>query len=151
MRRQSIFAEIKDWVTEQPNSRLIISVLIIIGAGYVVFGFGYGKEYHEQVNEELELAKMICETSADFIQRNPERLKHGKSELNKLTYNGERIKLEHVKYPEIIFLESGFVNLNRTKSARDVFCYYSDPRDSSADYYYNYETKLWQDKVRFRN
>lgn len=151
MRRDSLISEIKDWYDDQPKSRIVAAALIVGGLCYVVFGFGYGKEYHEQVNKELELAKFICENSRDYVQQNPERLKIGHADLKNLRFGGEKIELEYVRYPEVIFLESGFVNLNRSKTARDIYCHYSDPRDSTAKHYYNYEKRTWQNKIRFRN
>ena len=147
----SALAGIKDWYDDQPKSRIFMAALIIVGIGYVIFGFGYGKDYHDQVNRELELARMICETSEEYVQSNPDRLKMGKADLKNLTYDGERIKLKYVKYPKVVFMESGFSNLNKRKTARDVYCFYTDPRDSTANNYYNYETKTWQNKIRFRN
>lgn len=147
----SDFTGIKDWYGDQPKSRLLMAVLIIAGIVYVFFGFGYGKEYHDQVNTELEMAKFICENSSDYVQQNPDRLKIGKANLKNLEFDGERLELEYVRYPEVIFLESGFSNLDRSKTARDIYCHYSDPRDSTADYYYNYEKRIWKEKIRFRN
>lgn len=143
-------SDLKDWVQDQPKARIFMAILILCGIVYVIFGFGYGKDYHNRVNTELEIAKFICENSQEYVQKNPERLKLGKANLKNFAVDGERFELKYVKYPQVIFLESGFSNIDRSKTARDIFCTYSDPRDSTADYYYNYEKHIWQDKIRFR-
>ncbi len=150
-RRQRFFTEIKDWVDEQSKGKLLMTALIIAGIVYIIFGFGYGADYHDQVNRELELAKRICEESNRYVMSNPNRLKHGKSELDKFPLDGEEVKLEFVKYPQVIFLRSGFNNLDSRQAAEDIYCFYEDPRDSSADFFYNYKRKIWKNKVRFRS
>ena len=141
--------DIREWFREQPNSRLVVAALIIIGIVYVIFGYGHGPEYHEQVNRELEQAIQICENSREWVLSNPNRLKLGKAVLNHVKVNGRTTQFEHVKYPQVLFLDSGFRNIDGSKTAQDIFCAFKDPRDSSAKFYYNYKTRQWVDKVRF--
>ena len=124
-----------------------------MGVGYVVFGFGYDDDYHQQVEKEKKLAVAICENSANWVFADPNRLKHGKSGLENVRVNGKLVKLEHVKYPKVLFLDSGIRNITldgRGATTNDIFCFFKDPRSSSSGYYYNYETRQWVDKARFR-
>lgn len=146
---ESFTDKARHWFEEQPKSRLIFATIIVLGLLYVILGFGYGPEYHKQVEEEKVIARYMCENAYEWVMADPERLKMGKSDIKNMPINGRKFTLEYVKYPEVLFLESGLRNINNTQTAEDIYCFFKDPRDSTAKYYYNYATGTWVDKVRF--
>ena len=153
MSAEEWFAETKQWFKEQSNSKLIFAALIIIGVIYVAFGFGYDAEYHEEVEIEKRWAQAICENSYEWVMADTQRLKLGKSDLRNVKVNGRKVKLEHIQYPEVLFLDSGISKITIKggggATAEDLFCTFKDPR-GSGEYFYNYENRQWVDKARFR-
>ena len=142
---------IKIWFKEQSNFKLAIAAIIFIALCYVLFGWKYDKEYNKEVISEIRLAQNICENSLKWVSENTKRLKMGHSDLRNIKINGKKVELEHVKYPEVIFLDSGIRMIQKNKkTATDLYCVVSDPRSSGTNYYYNYENRLWVNKVRFR-
>ena len=149
--RKDTIGDFRRWVGDQPKSRFIVALLIILSAGYVILGFGYDEDYHQQVEYEKKLATLICENSRRWVLSDTTRLKHGQADLSQLKVKGKTIKLERVKYPEVLFLDSGIRKINfKGNTANDLFCHFKDPRRSSLEYFYNYKTGEWVDKVRFR-
>lgn len=138
------------WLKEQSKGTFIFAALILVIALYLGFKTPQGSAYNQQVSEELNLAVALCENSIGYVMSDPKRLKHGKSDLQNLKLNGQKVELEYVRYPQILFLDSGIRNITREKTARDIYCYVKDPRSSGAEYYFNYETRRWVDRVRFR-
>ncbi len=149
MSRTDPFDETRRWFKNQPKSRLIMAALIIIGTFYVLFGFGYDEEHHKQINYELKLARHLCENSYNWIMADPKRLKMGQGDLRDVRIKGKKIELELVKYPKVIFLDSGITNIGRDKTATDLYCVFHDPRSTSREFYYKYDQRIWVDKVRF--
>ncbi|MEZ5813659.1 MAG: hypothetical protein R3E13_02895 [Alphaproteobacteria bacterium] len=141
--------ETRRWFKEQANSKLIIAAAIFLFGLYVFFGFGYSEDYHKQVNAEIKLAKLLCENSLEWIMADPNRLKLGQGDLRHVTVKGRKIKLEHVKYPKVIYLDSGIRNLKRKKTVTDLYCVFKDPRSTTREFFYKYDERLWVDKVRF--
>lgn len=145
------FGDFKRWLADQSKGSYVVAIAIILGVGYVIFGFGYDADYNEQVEYEKKLAMVICESSREWVMNNPKRLKHGQADLKDLKVDGKTITLKHVKYPEVLFLDSGIRKIgDRGNTANDLYCHFKDPRRSSLNYYYNYKTLKWVDKVRFR-
>ncbi len=138
------------WFRDQANGKLIVATIILLGIGYVVFGFGYDQKYHEQVNGELKLAAILCENSFDWVMADPKRLVMGRGDLHEVRVNGETIPLKHVKYPKVIFLDSGIRNINKSTTATEIYCVFKDPRTTSKQFFYKYDERIWVDKVRFR-
>lgn len=141
--------DLRRWAEDQPKSRFVIAALILLAICYVVFGFGYDQNYNEEVETEKKLAMLICENSRDWILADLSRLKHGNADLKQVKVQGRTIELKHVKYPKVLFLDSGIRNLVNKSTANDLYCYFEDPRSTSLKYYYNYKTDQWVDKVRF--
>ena len=137
----------------QPKSNLIFAALIIAAIIYVVVPDKRGKEFHRQVEEEIQLARVICEESLGWVLENRKRLKMGQSDLKNFKLNGYSFDLEYVDYPEVLFFDTGFRSATVDSSKvpqQDFFCVFSDPRSSSADFYYDYSKRRWVDKIRFR-
>ena len=154
MNKENWISETKQWFKEQSNGKLIFAGLIILGVAYVVFGFGYDAEYHKEVEEEKKWAQLICENSLRWVLADRERLKLGKSDLRNVRIDGRKVELKHIEYPEVLFLDSGISKISARgrrggATAEDLFCTFKDPR-GNGEYFYNYETRTWVDKVRFR-
>ena len=142
--------KIRIWFKEQSSNSLFFAVFVIVAIIYVGFGFGYDKDYHKNVIAELRLAQKICENSLNWVQADPKRLKMGQSDLKNIKVKGKKIELKHVKYPSVVFLDSGIRKINdRRATATDLYCVLKDPRSGGAEYYFNYDQRRWVDRVRF--
>lgn len=141
------------WFRDQPNSRLFIAAAIILGIGYVVNTVGFGSEYAQELSKDKRLSMLICEASRDWVLADPKRLKHGQTNLQDFKIDGKTIKLEHMDYPKVLFLDSGIRKIEleggSASTANDLYCFFQEPR-GGGKFYYNYRTREWVNKVRFR-
>ncbi|MCB1652350.1 MAG: hypothetical protein KDI46_09895 [Alphaproteobacteria bacterium] len=144
--------EIWENIKAVPPVKLWGAGILILVVIYFAFFSGRGKEYHQHVEGELLLARMICEESQGWVLANRERLKIGKADLRTFKLRGETVALKHVKYPEILFLDTGVrgANADSPEVWQNFVCEVSDPRSHSTHFYYDYQKRRWIDKVRFR-
>ncbi len=138
------------WIKGESNLKLAIGGALILFAVYVASGMGYGREYQMKVSEEMLLAKGVCENSLETVLKDPKRLKLGQGDLRDVKVDGKKVKLKHVRFPKVVFMDSGIHNLTHTKTSQDIYCVISDPRATSSKLYYKYNTREWTNKVRFR-
>ncbi|MCB1562159.1 MAG: hypothetical protein KDJ75_01155 [Alphaproteobacteria bacterium] len=138
---------IKKLLTGTSKTKLVIAAFIVGGILFVAFLDPHDPEYHQAVDQELKLAKRVCEESLGWVMQNPERLKMDNSSLEHIKINGQSVRFEKIKPPYVLFWHSGFVHPG---AANEIYCTFSDPRDSTADFYYSYEQRIWIDKIRFR-
>ena len=126
--------------------KYVVAALIVIGLIAAIFVKPRGAEFNKAVERELQLARAICINAENWVFSNIEKLKLNEAILDHIPVNGRKVELKEVKYPQIIFLIGGFRSPNMPL---DLSCEIKDPRGGQK-YYYNYEKKLWTDKVRFR-
>ena len=127
--------------------KLAIGAGIILTIAVLALHDPYDEEYMQEVEKELVIAKAICENSLDYVMRHSKKLKLGHNKLDNIKVNGKLMKLEHVKYPEVLFFHTGFKHPN---AGNELYCSFSDPRSSSQDFFYNYEYKTWVKNMRSR-
>lgn len=141
---------LRRWLRNQPRTNLLFALVILGAVTYVIVSQSfYTKEYHMAVEAEIDLAKRICENSGDTIAKNKDLLKLDQGDLRDVIVEGKTAKLKYVKYPKVMFFETGVENI-RGIDRSDVFCVFSDPRSASQVYYYDYNERGWKDRMRFR-
>ncbi len=142
---QELWGKIKN----QPKSKIIAAIIVVAGLIYVVIGGAYGKKYHEEVRNELQIASILCENSMATVVQNDARLTLGNTLLKNVKVNGKLQHFKRIKYPKIVFYDTGFGKIGNRPADRDLFCSFRDPR-TKQDYYFKYDTGEWTDKVRLR-
>ncbi|MCC6598890.1 MAG: hypothetical protein IT559_08885 [Alphaproteobacteria bacterium] len=141
---------LRKWFRAQSKLKLIFTFALICTVSYIVYSRKYyGKEYHQAVIAEIELAKRICENSEEMIANDMDLLKMDHGDLRGVKVNNSPAELKYVKYPKVMFFKTGVENI-AAKDRSDIFCVFSDPRSASATYYYDYQTRSWENKMKFR-
>ncbi|MCB9983128.1 MAG: hypothetical protein H6861_05585 [Rhodospirillales bacterium] len=141
---------LRKWYKGQPKSRLIAAAMIVLALLYIILGPRFGREYQKEIYYELQLTAAICENSREWVLNNRQRLKMGQGDLRDIPVNGRPVKLKYVKYPTVMFMDSGIKMANSQRTATEIYCVYADPRIAGDRKYYKYDEQIWVEKVRFR-
>ncbi len=133
------------FIQEQSNFKLGVAAIVIIGILYAAVYNPYDEDYLIEVEDELKLARLICENSVDWVLANKERLKLDNNVLEHIKVQDKKIELEHVKYPRAVLLHDGFGHPN---AQVEFYCTFEDPRGNTGkSFYFDYRQRLWIDKT----
>ncbi len=137
-----------DWrrvLREQSKFKVFIAFLIVITLLFTLLLKPHGKKYMAEVEEELKVARLICEQSTDWVLENVDRLKLDNNMLETMTGDGNKIKFKHVKYPRAVLLHDGYGHPN---AQVEFYCTFRDPSTSDGQiFYFDYRTRTWIDKT----
>lgn len=127
--------------------KLVFAGAVLLTVLFVILYNPRDQQYFEDVGKEILVARKICENSIKWVETNPDSLKLSKNKLDHIKVDGQPVTLKLVKYPRIIFLHTGY----KHKGAQnELYCTFSDPRDSSVKYFFDYETESWVNKTLTR-
>lgn len=141
--------EIWAGIQSMPKAKLIPALMVIGFLIYVVVGGAYGRDYHRNLDREINIARALCENSRRLVLNELERLKLGNNILREVEVNGKTQSFEYIAFPKVVFLDTGFGRIGNRAAEQDVFCTFEDPR-SRKEYYYSYDKGAWADRVRLR-
>ena len=105
-----------------------------------------GKEFNITAEKEIKIAMQVCEASREWVEANRSRLKIDESKLGHIKINGRIPKFKYTKTPKVLFIASGF---NAPNMLNNIFCEITHAA-TKQKYYFDYENRIWKDKVRFR-
>ncbi len=136
-----------DTIKYESNFKLVIAGLVVLGVVFMIFYNPYDEDYMQEVEKEIIVAKKLCENSREYILRNVNRLKLSDNVLDNIKVDGKLVKFEHLKHPQVLFFHTGYGHKN---AGNELFCNFSDPRDKSKDYFYDYDIGSWVNRMRTR-
>jgi hypothetical protein len=136
-----------EWLRYQSKTRVIAGLLIVGVTLYFVIGNPRGAKYNIAVEQEIKLARKICENGADWVLENLSDMKLGEATLDHIQVDGKAPELKHLRYPEVLFFDTGF---RHSGQQAEINCTFSDPRSFSTHYYYDIRHRIWVDKARTR-
>lgn len=136
-------------IKEQPKSNFVIAFVIFATLFYIVIIKPQDKGAFKKTGEEIKLARMICQTSLEWVLENDDRLKLGKSSLEDFKPDGKhKANFKYISVPRILFYDTGYRGAADSSDLgqRRLYCTYTDPRDGMK-YYYAYHLGKWVDKI----
>ena len=139
-------AHLKDKFRTESNFKFVAAAIVVLGLiGMLIFA-PRGKEFQLTAEREIKVAMEVCRASTEWVLANRRRLKIDAAELTHIKVNGQVPKFKYTKTPKVVYIASGF---DAPNMLNNIFCEVTHAA-TKQKYYFDYENRVWRDKIRFR-
>lgn len=142
----------KEFINRHSKIKICLLIAILLMIPTFALLNSKGVDYYVQVEQEIVIARKICEESRDVVLNDKKKLKFFHNTLNYISIDGQIPQLQYIKYPKAIYKHNGYA---KNDYHIDLYCTFRDPRGAGATgddhYYYDYRRGIWIESTDTRH